>query len=282
MHPLRFGLKLAPQNTTIDELRTVWRVADDAGFEHVWNFDHFAAIVGEPEGDVLEGWTLLGAMAEATKRTRIGCMVTGNTYRHPAVLAKIAVTVDHLSNGRLEFGVGAAWAEIEHTMLGLEFGTVGQRIARLNEACQIWKLLFTREKSSFEGRYYTLTDAIANPKPVQKPWPPIWIGGSGERKTLRVVAEHADVWNVGGGDADEAARLSGVLDRHCADVGRNPDEVRRSVQIRFDDDESLLREVEAFVARGFSEIVVYLSRPGEAEREATAVAALLERLRMVA
>ena len=283
MHPLRFGLKLAPQDTTVDELRAVWRVADDSGFDHVWNFDHFAAITGEPEQDALEGWTLLGAMAEATTRVRIGCMVTGNTYRHPAVLAKIAVTVDHLSNGRLELGVGAAWAELEHTMLGLEFGTVGQRIARLNEACQIWKLLFTQERSSFEGRYYTLTDAIANPKPIQKPWPPIWIGGSGERKTLRVVAEHADVWNVGGGDPVEAARLSGVLDRHCGDVGRDPDEIRRSVQVRYSgDDEALLQNVEAVVQRGFSEIVIYLHTRGQAEREATQLAGLLERLRTAA
>src|SRR5581483_9247394 len=134
--------------------------------------------------------------------------------------------VDHLSGGRLEFGIGAAWAENEHTMLDLEFGTVGQRIARLEEACRMAKLLWTEERSDFEGDHYRLRGAIANPKPVQKPHPPIWIGGSGERKTLRVVAEHADVWN-GGGDPDEAARLSGVLDRHCADVGRDPAVVLR-------------------------------------------------------
>src|ERR1700751_6120552 len=114
-HPLRFGLKLSGQDTTIEALRAVWRIADESGFDHVWNFDHFAAIAGDPEADVLEGWPLLGAMAEGTSRTRIGCMVTGNTYRHPGVLAKMAVTVDRLSNGRLEFGIGAAWAEIEHT-----------------------------------------------------------------------------------------------------------------------------------------------------------------------
>src|SRR5919206_2392447 len=142
MHPLRIGLKLAPQLTTVEELRAVWRLADEAGFDHVWNFDHFAAIGGDPVGDVLEGWTLLGAMAAATQRVRIGCMVTGNTYRHPGVLAKMAVTVDHLSGGRLEFGLGAAWAEIEHTMLGLEFGTVGQRIRRLGEACRVVKALW--------------------------------------------------------------------------------------------------------------------------------------------
>src|SRR5439155_7440750 len=164
MPPLRIGLKLAPQLTNVDELRAVWRIADEGGFDHLWNFDHFAAIAGDPEADVLEGWSLLGAMAEATKRVRIGCMVTGNTYRHPGVLAKIAVTVDHLSGGRLEFGIGAAWAEIEHKQFDLQFGTPGQRIARLAEACQIFKLLWTQERGTFEGRYYTVTDAIANPK----------------------------------------------------------------------------------------------------------------------
>ena len=186
---LRVGLKLSGQETTAEELRAVWRVADDAGFDHCWNFDHFAGLGGVPERDVFEAWSMLGAMAAATSRVRIGCMVTGNTYRHPAVLAKAAVTVDHVSGGRLEFGLGAAWAELEHTMLDLEFETAGRRIARLDEACRMLKLLWTEERSDFEGRHYRLADAIANPKPVQKPYPPIWIGGSGERKTLRVVAE---------------------------------------------------------------------------------------------
>src|SRR5262245_39942604 len=118
MSEIRVGLKLAPQHTTVGELRAVWRLADEAGFDHVWNFDHFAPIRGELTGDIFEAWSLLGAMAEATSRVRIGCMVTGNTYRHPGVLAKTAVTIDHLSGGRLEFGLGAAWAEVEHTMLG--------------------------------------------------------------------------------------------------------------------------------------------------------------------
>jgi F420-dependent oxidoreductase-like protein len=277
--PLRIGLKLAPQLTTVDELRAVWRIAEEAGFDHLWNFDHFCAIAGDPEGDVLEAWSLLGAMAEATKRVRIGCMVTGNTYRHPGVLAKIAVTVDHLSAGRLEFGIGAAWAEIEHRQFDLEFGTPGRRIARLAEACQICKLLWTQERSSFAGRYYTITDAIANPKPVQKPHPPIWIGGSGERKTLRVVAEHADVWG-GGGDPDEAARLSGVLDRHCADVGRDPAEIRRSMQLRFgnDDDDEALRRTQAYVECGFTELIVVVPG-GSAEEQGERVARLLPRMR---
>ena len=282
MTGVHVGLKLAPQFTTIGELRTVWRVADDAGFDHCWNFDHLASIGGDPTSDVFEAWTLLGAMAEATSRVRIGCMVTGNTYRHPGVLAKTAVTVDHLSGGRLEFGLGAAWTEVEHTMLDLEFGTVGQRISRLAEACRLIKLLWSEERASFEGEHYRLADAIANPKPVQRPHPPIWIGGTGERKTLRVVAEHADVWNLPEQEIEEAVRLSVVLDRHCADVGRDPAEIRRSVQLGFDGDvEGLLARARPYVAGGYTELIVYL-RGGNAERNAeTAASEVLPRLRQL-
>jgi F420-dependent oxidoreductase-like protein len=276
---LRLGLKLSGQGTTPEELRAVWQIADAAGFDHCWNFDHFAALGGDPELDVYEAWTMLAAMAEATARVRIGCMVTGNTYRHPAVLAKMAVTVDHLSGGRLEFGLGAAWAELEHEMLGLEFASVGRRIARLDEACRMVKLLWTQERSDFDGRYYRLHDAIANPKPVQKPHPPIWIGGSGERKTLRVVAEQADVWNAPGGDVAEVSRLSGVLDRHCEDVGRDPTTIRRSVQFRFDGDpESALRTAQGYAAAGLDDLIVMLA-PGAAQEQAEQVADLLPRLR---
>ena len=279
MDDLHIGLKLAPQFTTVDEMRAVWRVADEAGFDHCWNFDHFASIGPRGNlGDVFEGWTLLGAMAEATSRVRIGCMVTGNTYRHPGVLAKMAVTVDHLSGGRLEFGLGAAWADNEHTMLDLEFGTPGQRIARMEEACRLIKLLWSEDRTSFDGEHYRLVDAVANPKPVQRPGPPIWIGGSGERKTLRVVAELADVWNLASGEIDEAVRLSGVLDRHCAAVGRDPAEVRRSVQLFYTDVETLLHEAEGFAANGFRELIVGV-RAGTAEADVAEVADALPRLR---
>jgi F420-dependent oxidoreductase-like protein len=279
MDPVRIGLKLSQQHTDVAELRAIWQVADQSGFDHLWSFDHFAAIMGDPERDVLEGWTLLGAMAEATSRVRLGCMVTGNTYRHPAVLAKMAVTIDRLSGGRLEFGIGAAWAEIEHEMLGIEFGTPGRRVAWLDEACQLMKLLFTQERTTFEGERYALRDAIANPKPVQKPYPPFWIGGRGERKTLRVIAQHADVWNAPGGEPDEVARLAGILDAHCADVGRDPAEIRRSVQVRYGgDDDALLRSAEAFAQRNIRDLILVLS-PGEARANAERAATLVSRLR---
>jgi F420-dependent oxidoreductase-like protein len=273
---VRIGLKLAPQFTTVAELRTVWQVADEVGFDHVWNFDHFASIREDTTGDIFEAWTLLGAMAEATKRVRIGCMVTGNTYRHPGVLAKMAVTIDHLSGGRLEFGLGAAWAEGEHTMLGLEFGTVGQRIARLEEACRVVKALWTEDRASLEGEWYRLENAIANPKPVQSPYPPIWIGGTGERKTLRVVAEHADVWNCFELEVNEARRLQGVLDDHCRAVGRDPAAVRRSLQLSYGPD--LVERSARYVEAGFTELIVYVTA-GRGEADGTATAELLPQLR---
>jgi len=190
-HPLRFGLKLSGQDTTIETLRSVWRIAEESGFDHVWDFDHLASIgEGGPDRPIYEGWTLQAAMAEATKRVRIGCLVTGNTYRNPALLAKEAVTVDHLSGGRLEFGIGAAWAEIEHQMYGFE--GLDHRVGRLSESLRIIKSLWTEERTNFDGRYYHMKDAIANPKPLQQPHPPIWIGASGET-TIRLVARYADV-----------------------------------------------------------------------------------------
>lgn len=275
----RIGLKLAPQFTTVDELRTVWRIADDHGFDTCWTFDHFASIGPRPDGDVLDGWTLLGSMAEITRRTRIGVLVTGVTHRHPAVLAKMATTVDHLSGGRLEMGMGAAWAENEHCMLGLDFPPNGPRIDRLAEACEVLKLLWTQPRATFAGRHYTLRDAVAEPKPLQRPHPPLWIGGSGERKLLRVVARFADVWNHTSTDPQESARLSGVLDRHCAAIGRDPATIRRSAQFPFAGDVAgLQRLAAALVARGFRDLVIVV-RGDDPVRNAEAVAAELPRLR---
>jgi F420-dependent oxidoreductase-like protein len=278
-HPLRFGLKLSGQDTTVDTLRTVWRIADKAGFDHVWDFDHLASIGdGGPDRPIFEGWALQAAMAEATKRARIGCLVTGNTYRHPVLLAKQAVTVDHLSGGRLEFGIGAAWAEIEHSMYGIE--GLDHRVGRLSESLQIIKSLWTQERTSFAGRYYQLKDAIANPKPVQKPHPPIWIGASGE-STLRLVARHADVWNAaGGGDAEKMKDMIAKLEAACGAIGRDPSEIRRSLQFGWDGAESasLLDESARYLELGFTEQVIYLRGP-DPGRVAGKVAELLPELR---
>jgi F420-dependent oxidoreductase-like protein len=255
---LRFGLKLSGQDTTVEALRRVWRIADEGGFDHVWDFDHLASIGGGgPDRPIYEGWTLQAAMAQATSRARIGCLVTGNTYRNPALLAKIAVTVDHLSGGRLEFGIGAAWAEIEHEMYGIE--GLDHRVGHLSESLQIMKSLWTEERTNFDGRYYRFKDAIANPKPIQKPHPPIWIGASGP-STLRLVARHADVWNIAGGDPARVKELTPMLEEACASVGRDPSEIRRSIQFGWDgQDRAQLLELSArYLEQGVTEQVVYL------------------------
>ncbi|MGN6796138.1 MAG: TIGR03560 family F420-dependent LLM class oxidoreductase [Streptosporangiaceae bacterium] len=280
MADMRYGLKLS-QNATIDELRAVWGVADGAGFDHCWCMDHLASLGPRDDGPIFEAWTLLAGMAVATSRTRIGCMVTGNTYRHPAVLAKAAVTVDHLSGGRLEFGLGAGWAENEHTMLGLPFGTKGDRADWLEEACEVIRSLWTQERTSLDGSQYKLTGAVAEPKPVQQPYPPIWIGGSGRQRTLRITARYADVWNAAGGSPDEVAEASAVLDQRCAEIGRDPAQIRRSVQIRVTDaTDELLKRAESYRAVGVTEVVLILPNENPAGL-AEQIAAMLPRLRAV-
>jgi len=280
MHPLRFGLKLS-QAATIDTLTAIWGIADDSGFDHCWNMDHFASLGGDDTLDIFEAWTLLAGMAARTTRTRVGCSVTGNTYRHPAVLAKAAVTVDHLSGGRLEFGIGAGWAENEHTMLGLPFGTARERADRLEEALPIIRSLWTQPRTTFTGKHYQLAEAVAEPKPVQTPHPPIWIGGVGRRRTLRMAAEHAAVWNAPGGSPEQVAELSAVLDGHCAEVGRDPAEIRRSVQLRVPADVAgLVEQVAGFTAVGVTEIILIVAADPVAQAER--VAALLPELRGLA
>jgi F420-dependent oxidoreductase-like protein len=277
-HPLRFGVKLSGQDTTVEDLRAVWRIADEGGFDHVWDFDHLASIGDAgPDRPIYEGWAVQAAMAEATKHVRLGCLVTGNTYRHPVVLAKLAVTVDHLSAGRLEFGIGAAWAEIEHTMYGIE--GLDHRVGRLSESLRIIKSLWTEERTNFEGRYYHLTDAIANPKPVQKPHPPIWIGASGET-TLRLVARHADVWNIAGGDTDRVNELTALLEAACATVGRDPSTIRRSLQFGWDGKSrtELLELCGQLLEAGVTEQVIYL-RGAEPVALAAKIAEALPELR---
>jgi len=273
-HPLRFGLKASGQNISIEDLRACWRIADEVGFDHLWDFDHLASIgpLG-PDRPIYEGWALQAAMAEATSKVRIGCLVTGNTYRHPVVLAKLATTVDHLSGGRLEFGIGAAWAEIEHRMYGIE--GLDHRVGRLSESLQIIKSLFTQERTNFDGRYYHIEDAIANPKPIQKPHPPIWIGAQGD-STLRLTARHADVWNISGGDPSFVTEISKKFEAACAEVGRNPAEVRRSLQFDWDGSSNaqLVELSGQLLELGVTEQVVYVrgERPvWQAERLAEAL-----------
>lgn len=217
----QLGLQIWPSNSSWQELRSVALRAEELGFDAIFTWDHFAPVATiDPYSANFEGWQVLAAWAELTKRVRIGMLVTGNTYRHPAVVAKMAATLDHISNGRAIAGMGAGWFEFEHVRYGIPFPAVGQRIEELDEALAVMRSLFTQSRSQFDGRYYRLTDAPAEPKPLQ-PHLPILVGGSGERKMLRVVAKHADMWHCFADTAPEFARLFSVLQAHCDAVGRN-------------------------------------------------------------
>jgi F420-dependent oxidoreductase-like protein len=264
MARLRWGVKTSPQHTNYDAILKVWQDADKTpAFEHAWLFDHFAPIQGDLDGPCFEGWTLLSALAAQTSRLRLGLMVAGNTYRHPAVHAHMAATVDVISNGRLDFGVGAGWNEYEHQSMGIPLYATGERIRRLGEACEITKRLFTQHLTDFDGRYYQLAQARCEPKPIQKPYPPFVIGGGGEQLTLRVVAQYADVWNFGGGDVDEFRHKVGVLHEHCAAVGRDPKEIELSVQTRinYDDLPATVATLQPLVDAGATHIVLMLTYP---------------------
>jgi len=261
---LSFGIKTSPQHTTYDAMLKVWKEAEAIPvIEHAWLFDHFAPIQGDVSGPCLEGWTVLAAFAALTERLRLGLMVTGNTYRHPAVLAKIAATVDVISNGRLDFGIGAGWNVYEHESMGIPLYQPGERIRRLGEACEIVKRLFTEPTVDFDGRYYQLADARSEPKPVQLPYPPFVIGGSGEKLTLRIVAKYADIWNYGGGTVEEFTHKVAVLHEHCAAVERDPGEIVLSYQHRIDaaDPAASVADIQRFVDAGATHIVLYLSAP---------------------
>jgi F420-dependent oxidoreductase-like protein len=271
MTSVTFGFKTEPPRATYPDLVRIWQEADEIPLiADLWAFDHFIPLRADPGEPCLEGWTTLTALAAQTRRARVGLLVAGNTYRHPAVLAKMAAALDVITDGRLEFGLGAGWHEAEHRMYGIPFGTTADRIRALGETCEIVKLLWANEISTFDGRYYTLAEARCEPKPVQRPRPPITIGGTGERLTLRIVARHADRWNFNGASVDEFVRLNAVLDEHCAAVGRDPATIVRSVQRHITADfASAADEVAAFVAAGAQHIILnprIALRPGVAAR----------------
>ena len=187
---MRYGFKTAPMNTTWSAMLDVWRAGDELDvFESAWNFDHFEPIFSDRSGPCLEGWSMLAAMATATSRLRLGCQVTGMPYRHPSVLANIAATIDVISDGRLIIGLGAGWNQDESDALGIRLPPLKERFDQFEEGVQVIVELLSKDRASFEGQHFTLTDAWCEPKPVQRPHPPIAIGGNGERRTLRIVAQ---------------------------------------------------------------------------------------------
>jgi F420-dependent oxidoreductase-like protein len=255
---VRFGFKTEQPRASYPELLRIWQEVDELpAFADAWLFDHFVPLRLDPDGPCLEGWTLLTALAVQTRRVRVGLMVAGNTYRHPAVLANMAAALDVISGGRLEFGIGAGWHAGEHEMYGIPLAAPGPRIRAMDEACTVIRSLWTQPYTDLAGEHYTLRKAVCEPKPVQRPHPPITIGGTGERVTLRAVARHADRWNFNGRSVDEFVRLNAVLDEHCRVVGRDPATIQRSVQRHLDADFGAAREaLRPFLEAGAQHVVL--------------------------
>jgi F420-dependent oxidoreductase-like protein len=257
----------------------VWRAADGIElFESGWTFDHFYPIFSDSTGPCMEGWVTLTALAQATTRLRMGTLVTGIHYRHPAVLANMAATLDIVSGGRLELGIGAGWNEEESGAYGIELGSPAERSDRFEEACEVIVGLLTNETTSFAGRYYRLTDARNEPKGVQRPHPPICIGGSGEKRTLRTAARLAQHWNFVGGTPEEFARKRDVLHAHCADLGRDPAEILLSSHVIFNGDAHATAAQAAALAEVGAELGIVYLRPPLDPRVLEPLAAVLSEL----
>jgi alkanesulfonate monooxygenase SsuD/methylene tetrahydromethanopterin reductase-like flavin-dependent oxidoreductase (luciferase family) len=268
-HP-RFGIMTAPSQVAYDDILRVWREADTTPqIEHAWLFDHLMPIFGDPTGPTYEGWTLLSALAAQTHRLRVGLLVTSNRFRPPAMLAKIATTVDIVSRGRLDFGIGAGsrpshpLARREYEAHGLPFHDFSHSVDSVAEALTVIRRLWTEtEPFDFTGAHVQLTGALGSPKPLQRPHPPILIGGR-SAPLLRVAAMHADVWNIPGDDIDDAAGRSTLLDRYCAGIGRDPASLTRSIhlQVSYDQPDITRDAIGRAIDAGFEHLVLGLPNP---------------------
>jgi F420-dependent oxidoreductase-like protein len=269
---VRFAFKTANQYNTWADVLAVWKEADDVDlFESGWLFDHFYPIWSpQKEADVtgpcLEGWTMLAALAQATTRLRMGTLVTGIHYRHPAVLAKMVATIDLISGGRIELGIGAGWNTQESGAYGIELGSLRERFDRFDEACQVIISLLSEETTNFAGSYYRLSDARCEPKGPQTPHPPIVIGGAGEKRTLRAVARYAQQWDASNATSPEAlAHKLEVLRGHCDDIGRDPREIATSNHLWFDPAESevgsIAEQASRLASHGIDIAIIYLAPP---------------------
>ena len=227
---VKFGVHTGLQNTSIAELQELWARIEALDFDWISIWDHFYAADNTGNPHCLEAITSHTALAASTTRVTCGSLVYSAGYRHPAALANAIATMDQVANGRIVLGLGGGWLQAEYDAYGLHYGSAGERLRMLNEYIQCVRGLLTQERTSFSGEFFTLTDAQCEPKPVQARLP-IWIGGGGEKVTLRLVAEHADGWNVPFIPPDEWARKSKVLDEHCATVGREPAEIVKTVNV---------------------------------------------------
>ncbi|HVE47790.1 MAG TPA: TIGR03560 family F420-dependent LLM class oxidoreductase [Acidimicrobiales bacterium] len=252
---MRLGVDVSQHRLSWAELLERVRFAEEAGFDGAWPFDHFMALYGEGPGPCMEGWTLLAALAAATTKIRLGTLVTGVTYRHPSVLAAEAVTVDHVSGGRLELALGAAWCEEEHLSLGIDFPPTAERVERLEEALEVVRLLMTTDGASFDGRHYRLENATYLPRPVQQPHPPIWIGASGPRRTLPLAGRKADVWHSFG-SPEQMARKWDVVREHAERAGRDPSTIIRATNLSLSEPwDEVRRTADGYRQQGISYVI---------------------------
>jgi F420-dependent oxidoreductase-like protein len=247
---MQFGVHTGPQNTTTTELLDLWRRIEDHGFDWISIWDHFYAADTSVRGDgplrtgyeCLEGLTLHTALAMATTRVRCGSLVYSAGYRHPAVYANAMATLDHLSGGRTVLGLGAGWHQGEYDAYGIPFPSVGERLRILDESVQCVRALLDDDVANFDGEHFRLTDARCEPKPLQDPFP-IWVGGGGEKVTMRIAARHAAGWNVAFVTPEVFRRKNAILDRHCEAIGRDPATLTRSINLALAwKDEDLVRQ----------------------------------------
>lgn len=251
-----YGLDVAQHQLGWDEILRRARLAEDAGLSHVWVFDHFRPLYGDPDGPCLEAWTLLAALAASTERVRLGALVTGATYRHPSVLAAEAVTVDHVSAGRLEVGLGAGWFEDEHRQFGIDFPDVGARIDRLEETVTALRRLMTEDDVDLDGAFVQLRSATYRPRPLQRPHPPIWIGAAGRKVTIPLTARIADGWHCSD-PLPEVAEKARILDEHAERAGRDPRGIQRASNIDISAPwDEVRRNAEGLSSAGFDQAVV--------------------------
>jgi F420-dependent oxidoreductase-like protein len=262
---MQFGLDVSQHQLSWQEISARVRYAEQTGFEGAWLFDHFTPLYGDPKGPCLEGWTLLAALAAQTTTIRLGTLVTGITHRHPSVLAAEMVTIDHVSGGRLECGVGAAWNEGEHRSLGVPFPSVGERMESLEEAIQVFRLLWSGDKVSFEGKHHRLDQARYRPIPVQRPHPPVWIGANGRRLALPLVGRQADVWHGWGSNYEEKWA---VVAASAEQAGRDPDTIVRSSSLSLSEPwDEVRRNFAQHVSNGVFYLIVEWPSEGKARLE---------------
>jgi F420-dependent oxidoreductase-like protein len=277
----RYAIKTPNNHTTWQNMLDVWKEADRIDlFESVWNWDHLYPLRSDPHGTSLDGWVTLSALARETSRIRIGSMVNGMHFRHPSITAKMAVTLDHVSGGRSYLGLGAGWFEDEAAAHGIELGTVGERMDRFEEGLEVIVSLFTEEETDFDGKHYQLQGALSEPKSLQQPHPPIAIGGTGRRRTLRAVARRAQLWDALMVETDEWTELREVLEGHCEAVGREAAEIDCSVHVLYKQDADVAELAETAARHHANGVDIVLFTMGS-PNDPSMVAALAGALEMV-